>query len=250
MEKRKRKNYIYEINDNDSNLNKEIENKNKNKRNNNKNIFFTNNIIEDKQNIINKLNNKLTENKEKIKQNQKELSHLINVIKNRELNSKKNKMIRHNTTNNKNFIKNGLNQIYTKTLAINNAYNKNKKNIRTFSPNIFNSNTKTLQDSESVNNIKPKISLNDRYTYTNIKPIIYNNKNSSMKKFDLTPKKNVYIPKKVSLSQKYIYKYKNKEENPVYHKKNMKNNNLRMTYTKKYYSKSNPNFFKQKETNN
>ena len=250
MEKRKRKNYIFEINDNDFNINKDIDNKNKNKRNNNKYISFTKNNIEDNQNIINNLNNKLTENKEKIKQNQKELSHLINVIKNRELNSKKNKMIRHNTTNEKNFVKNGLNQIYTKTLVINNAYNKNKKNIRTFSSNIFNSNTKSSQASESMNNMKSKISPNDRYTYANIKPIIYNNKNKSMKKFDLTPRKNVYIPKKASLSQKYIYEYKNKEESPVYHKKNMKNNNLRMTYSKKYYSKSNPNFFKQKETNN
>ena len=80
---------------------------------------------------------------------------------------------------------------------------------------------------------------------------------------------NIYIPKKAIIPQRNIYEL-NEEKNerngsPIYHKKYMKknkmdvyhhcfsstkknemtnnNNNFRLTYTKTYYSKSNPNFF-------
>ena len=74
--------------------------------------------------------------KKKIKKNQNEISDLISLIKTRENNTKKNRIQRQKTINEKNFVKNGLNQIYTKTLVINNDHyypdniQKNKKRKR------------------------------------------------------------------------------------------------------------------------
>ena len=269
MEMKKRKNYIFEMNDNDLNMiKKENENINNNSKAFKKNISISTHNIIGKQNIINNINSIVTENKEKIKQNKREISDLINLIKNRELSSKKNKMQRHNTTNEKNFVKNGLNQIYTKTLVINKEHNNKTKNKRIFNSNILNSNKKILQSSESAFNIRTNMNEKDKNTYTiSEKPIIYINKSKSMKRIESVNNK-IYKPKKASLPKKYIYDTKRKYESPIYHKKNTKyrkindyyffksekenyenniNNKLRMTYTKKYYSKSNPNFFTQNE---
>ena len=114
-----RKNYIFEINENDLYMkNKDNENKNNSSKTFKKNIWINTNNIIGKETIFNNINNIVTENKEKIKKNKREISDLIDLIKGREYNPK-NKMQRHNTTNEKNFVKNGLNQIYTKTLVIN-----------------------------------------------------------------------------------------------------------------------------------
>ena len=274
MEKTK-KNYIFEIKENDLyKINKDSENKINNPKNFKKNIWINTSNIIGKETILNNINNIVTENKEKIKQNKREISDLINLIKGREYNSK-NKMQRHNTTNEKNFVKNGLNQIYTKTLVINKSHNKKNNNTRIFNSNILNFKKNTLISTVDSYNIKTNNNLNGKNTYTfDEKPIIYFNKSKSMKRIDVISDIKIYKPKKASLPKKYIYDIKRKYESPIYHKKNTKynknndyyiftcnkeylesenDNKLRMTYSKKYYSKSNPNFFKKnnkKEENN
>ena len=272
---KKRNNIIYEIKNSELYISKDSNNKNKyyTKINTNKYSMTINNT-NDKDNIIKNINNIVMENKKKIKKNQNEISDLISLIKTRENNTKKNRIQRQKTTNEKNFVKNGLNQIYTKTLVINNDHyypdniqkNKNIKNIKIFNSNFsITNNKRILQTCGSVNNIREKISLND-----NNKPIIFVNKTKSMKRINTN---NIYIPKKAIIPQRNIYEL-NEEKNerngsPIYHKKYMKknkldeyhhcfsstkknemtnnNNNFRLTYSKTYYSKSNPNFFKQKE---
>ena len=271
MELKKKKNIIYEINENSKRINRENPNKNKNLKNTKKNISITTNNSKEKDNKLNKLNNlniRLTENKNRIKNNLGEIKNLINFIKSRENNSQRNKIQRQYTANEKHFVKNGLNHIYTKTFVKNNYKNKNQNNIRILNSNILNPNKKSLQTSGSMNDIKKKkIYLNEINIYSNKKPNIQVNRVNSTK--------NIYVPKKVSLSQKNIYEIKRNDESPIYHKKRMKNNNineyyfnsekrnkiekddeddnyikkdnnLRMTYSKKNYSKSNPNFFSNK----
>ena len=272
---KKRNNIIYEIKNSELYISKDSNNKNKYyTKNNTKKYSMTINNTNNKDNIIKNINNMVMENKKKIKKNQNEISDLISLIKTRENNTKKNRIQRQKTTNEKNFVKNGLNQIYTKTLVINNDHyypdniqkNKNIKNIKIFNSNFsITNNKRILQTCESVNNIREKISLND-----NNKPIIFVNKTKSMKRINTN---NIYIPKKAIIPQRNIYEL-NEEKNerngsPIYHKKYMKknkmdeyhhcfsstkknemannNNNFRLTYSKTYYSKSNPNFFKQKE---
>jgi len=275
MEMKKRNNIIYEIKNSELYISKDSNNKNKYyTKNNTKKYSMTINNTNNKDNIIKNINNMVMENKKKIKKNQNEISDLISLIKTRENNTKKNRIQRQKTTNEKNFVKNGLNQIYTKTLVINNDHyypdniqkNKNIKNIKIFNSNFsITNNKRILQTCESVNNIREKISLND-----NNKPIIFVNKTKSMKRINTN---NIYIPKKAIIPQRNIYEL-NEEKNernrsPIYHKKYMKknkmdeyhhcfsstkknemannNNNFRLIYSKTYYSKSNPNFFKQKE---
>ncbi len=273
MELNKRKNIIYEINENTQRTNRE--NKNKNLKNMKKNISITTSNSKEKDNRFSNLNIRLIESKNRIKNNLGEINNLINFIKSRENNSQRNKIQRQNTSNERHIVKNGLNHIYTKTFIQNNYKNKNKNNIRILNTNIINSNKKTLHSSESMTNTtKKKIYLNEMKIYSNQKPNIQVNRVKSTK--------NIYVPKKVSLSQKNIYEIKRNNESPVYHKKKMKNkkinedyyfnsekrnkirntkqdednnyininvNNLRMTYSKKNYSKSNPNFFSKKEIN-
>ena len=275
MELNKRKNIIYEINENTQRTNRENKNKNKNLKNTKKNISITTSNSKEKDNRFSNLNIRLIESKNRIKNNLGEINNLINFIKSRENNSQRNKMQRQNTSNERHIVKNGLNHIYTKTFIQNNYKNKNKNNIRILNTNIINSNKKTLHSSESMTNtMKKKIYLNEMKIYSNQKPNIQVNRVKSTK--------NIYVPKKVSLSQKNIYEIKRNNESPVYHKKKMKNkkinedyyfnsekrnkikntkqdeddnyininvNNLRMTYSKKNYSKSNPNFFSKKEIN-
>ena len=268
MELKKRKNFIYEINENSKRINRENPNKNKNLKNTKKNISITTNNSKEKDNKFINLNIRLTENKNRIKNNLGEIKNLINFIKSRENNSQRNKIQRQYTANEKHFVKNGLNHIYTKTFVKNNHKNKNQNNIRILNSNNLNPNKKSLQTSGSMNDIKKKkIYLNEINIYSNKKPNIQVNRVNSTK--------NIYIPKKVSLSQKNIYEIKRNDESPIYHKKRMKNNNineyyfnsekrnkiekddeddnyikkdnnLRMTYSKKNYSKSNPNFFSNK----
>ena len=294
MEIKRKKNLIFEINDNDLYKNRDcqISDKNRNTKNFKKNISITTNNSKEKDNIINKLNEKLTENKKKIKSNQEEITNLINLIKSRELNAKKYNAQRQYTVNEKNFVKNGLNQIYTKTLIKNNEHhkyiNKRQNNIRVFDSNIFNKNKNPLKSSESVNNIQTKISLNERYTHTNKKPnflidTIKSTNNNNLKSNDFinantNSAKNIYMPKKATFPKKCIYNHKRNNESPIYLKKTLKNkkiteyyyfsgekrnriinnkskennnnnNHLRMTYSKKSYSQSNPNFFIKNETN-
>ena len=275
MELNKRKNIIYEINENTQRTNRENKNKNKNLKNTKKNISITTSNSKEKDNRFINLNIRLIESKNRIKNNLGEINNLINFIKSRENNSQRNKIQRQNTSNERHIVKNGLNHIYTKTFIQNNYKNKNKNNIRILNTNIINSNKKTLHSSESMTNTtKKKIYLNEMKIYSNQKPNIQVNRVKSTK--------NIYVPKKVSLSQKNIYEIKRNNESPVYHKKKMKNkkinedyyfnsekrnkirntkqdednnyininvNNLRMTYSKKNYSKSNPNFFSKKEIN-
>ena len=227
-------------------------------------------------NFMNSINNIVTENKKRIKQNQGELKTLLNYINNKvklsdsqytkkipkkseetsnkidkkydKKNFKIHQMHRNNTTYAKNFncIKNGLNQIYKKTLIINEGnYNFMQKN-----KNKNNKNKKFLKTSESVNILR-----------TNLNTINYN-----------IPK-TIYIPKKTSsvikmspiyhkkIEPKYHNVYSNKKVSTFYYfssaKKNSLNkNNLhddnyydsnRFTYSKKY-SYSNPNFFKLTNT--
>ena len=275
MELKKRKNIIYEINENAQRINRENPNKNKNLKNPKKNISITTYNSKEKDNRFSNLNIRLTESKNKIKNNLGEINNLINFIKSRENNSQRNKIQRQNTTNERHIVKNGLNHIYTKTFIKNNYKNKNQNNIRILNSNILKENKKTLHTSESMTNTtKKKIYLNEMKLYSNKKPNIQVNRVKSTK--------NIYVPKKVSLSQKNIYEIKRNNESPIYHKKRMENNkineyyyfnsekrnkikntkqdeddnyinidvnNLRMTYSKKNYSKSNPNFFSKKEMN-
>ena len=264
---KKRKNYILEINDNDLYMiNKDNDNKNNNSKTFKKKISMITNYKTRNESLLNNLNNIVTENKEKIKQNKREISDLINLIKYREHNSK-NKM--HNTANEKNFVKNGLNQIYTKTLVSNKSNNKKKKNIRIFNSNFLNSKKNTLISSVDTYNARTNLNNNETNVYIiDEKPIVYFNKSKSMKNIDVNYK--IYMQKKASLPKKYIFETKRIDESPVYHKKNIKynknndynfftcnkenlenenDNKLRMTNSKKYYSKSNPNFFKKNEDN-
>ena len=264
-----RKNYIFEINENDLYMkNKDNENKNNSSKTFKKNIWINTNNIIGKETIFNNINNIVTENKEKIKKNKREISDLIDLIKGREYNPK-NKMQKHNTTNEKNFVKNGLNQIYTKTLVINKSQNKKNKNTRIFNSNVLNSKKNILISTVDSYNIKTNINHNGKNIYTfDEKPIIYFNKSKSMKRINVKSANKIYKPKKASLPKKYIYDIKRKYESPIYHKKNTKynknneyyfftcdkenlesenDNKLRMTYSKKCNSKSNPNFFKKNE---
>ena len=264
-----RKNYIFEINENDLYMkNKDNENKNNSSKTFKKNIWINTNNIIGKETIFNNINNIVTENKEKIKKNKREISDLIDLIKGREYNHK-NKMQRHNTTNEKNFVKNGLNQIYTKTLVINKSQNKKNKNTRIFNSNVLNSKKNILISTVDCYNIKTNINHNGKNICTfDEKPIIYFNKSKSMKRINVKSANKIYKPKKASLPKKYIYDIKRKYESPIYHKKNTKynknneyyfftcdkenlesenDNKLRMTYSKKCNSKSNPNFFKKNE---
>ena len=109
MELKKRKNLIFEIDENELKINKGNQNKNNNSKTN-KNISITANNSKVKENIFKNLNIRLTENKRRMKNNQEKIINLFNSIKTREYIPKKNKMQRHNTEIN--FVKNGLNKIY------------------------------------------------------------------------------------------------------------------------------------------
>ena len=263
MELKKRKNLIFEIDENELKINKGNQNKNNNSKTN-KNISITANNSKVKENIFKNLNIRLTENKRRMKNNQEKIINLFNSIKTREYIPKKSKMQRHNTEIN--FVKNGLNKIYTKSNIIrkhnNNNINSNKINIKTFNSGVLNLRTKIMKTSESMNDIK----------------LGKNNKKSNIYVNKVKSTKNIYIPKKISFPLKYIQESKKKNESPIYRKKNMNNNNkineyyffssdkrvkiknkkenegddninnnLRMTYSKKYYSKSNPNFLNLNE---
>ena len=200
---KKRKNYILEINDNDLYMiNKENENKNNNSKKFKKNISMITNYKIRNESILNNINNIVTENKEKIKQNKREISDLIALIKNREHNSK-NRMQRHNTANEKNFVKNGLNQIYTKTLVSNKSNNKKKTNNRIFNSNFLNSEKNTLISSLDTYNAQTNLNHNEKNIYIiDEKPIVYFNKSKSMKNIDVNYK--IYKPKKASLPKKSV----------------------------------------------
>ncbi len=166
MELNKRKNIIYEINENTQRTNREYKNKNKNLKNTKKNISITTSNSKEKDNRFSNLNIRLIESKNRIKNNLGEINNLINFIKSRENNSQRNKMQRQNTSNERHIVKNGLNHIYTKTFIQNNYKNKNKNNIRILNTNIINSNKKTLHSSESMTNTtKKKIYLNEIKIY-------------------------------------------------------------------------------------
>ena len=77
-----RKNYIFEINENDLYMkNKDNENKNNSSKTFKKNIWINTNNIIGKETIFNNINSIVTENKEKIKNNKREISDLIDLIK-------------------------------------------------------------------------------------------------------------------------------------------------------------------------
>ena len=78
---KKRKNYILEINDNDLYMiNKDNDNKNNNSKTFKKNISMITNYKIRNESLLNNLNNIVTENKEKIKQNKREISDLKFLI--------------------------------------------------------------------------------------------------------------------------------------------------------------------------
>ena len=258
MKLKNRKNLIFEIDENEMIVNKRKQNKNNNPKITKKNISTTTNNSKEKESIFKNLNIRLTENRKRMENSQEKIISLIDSIKRKGFNQKKSKMQRHNTEIN--FIKNGLNKIYTKSKVARRDNNNNKNNLRIYNSSLFNSNKKIMKTSESMNNINfGKISLN-------------NNKNQNIYVNKVKSLKNIYIPKKVAFAQKYIKESKIKNESPIYRKKNMNNNkinehyffgsekrikaenrkenrdnNLRMTYSKKYYSKSNPNFFNLNE---
>ena len=78
---KKRKNYILEINDNDLYMiNKDNDNKNNNSKTFKKKISMITNYKIRNESLLNNLNNIVTENKEKIKQNKREISDLKFLI--------------------------------------------------------------------------------------------------------------------------------------------------------------------------
>ena len=215
MELKKRKNLIFEIDENELKINKGNQNKNNNSKTN-KNISITANNSKVKENIFKNLNIRLTENKRRMKNNQEKIINLFNSIKTREYIPKKSKMQRHNTEIN--FVKNGLNKIYTKSNIIrkhnNNNINSNKINIKTFNSGVLNLRTKIMKTSESMNDIK----------------LGKNNKKSNIYVNKVKSTKNIYIPKKISFPLKYIQESKKKNESPIYRKKNMNNNKINEYY--------------------
>ena len=86
-----------------------------------------------------------------------------------------------------NFVKNGLNKIYTKSNIIrkhnNNNINSNKINIKTFNSGVINLRTKIMKTSESINNIK-------------LEKNFLNNKKSNIYVNKVKSTKNIYISKK------------------------------------------------------
>lgn len=196
-----------------------IENKKKIKHNQGKlnNIIK---LIKTKETDKNKRNNEDNDNNEIVKENRTE--HVFRYIKkippkNNEVSSqtlidknenitnlKKTQMKKQNTIDSNNFIINGLNQIYKKSFNVNEEKyhnyllnkddnkNKNNKQNQNVYPNKLSTN---LKNSESVNNMKVKISINDIKNNKDRKDNIYVNKIKTNRDNILNNNKNIHSNK-------------------------------------------------------
>ena len=143
MKLKNRKNLIFEIDENEMIVNKRNQNKNNNPKIIKKNISTTTNNSKEKESIFKNLNIRLTENRKRMENSQEKIISLIDSIKRKGFNQKKSKMQRHNTEIN--FIKNGLNKIYTKSKVARRDNNNNKNNLRIYNSSLFNSNKKIMK---------------------------------------------------------------------------------------------------------